>query len=132
MATRPKSAERLLERNSVVAPNAQGKQWGQGGLYELFERIAKRAGLTNLSRFVHNLRHYFATALFRAGVNPRVAQELLGHGDLTTTMRYAHVEAHDLKSGIARLETFVSIRAPEEPPPDSGARRIEKPRTKAA
>jgi hypothetical protein len=71
---------------------AQGKQWGQGGLYELFERIANRAGLSNLSRFVHNLRHYFATALFRAGVNPRVAQELLGHADLTTTMRYAHVE----------------------------------------
>jgi hypothetical protein len=42
---------------------AQGKQWGQGGLYELFERIANRAGLSNLSRFVHNLRHYFATAL---------------------------------------------------------------------
>ena len=56
----------------------------------------------------------------------------LGHADLTTTMRYAHVEAHDLKSGIARLETFVSSQAPEEPPPDSGARCIEKPRTKAA
>jgi integrase len=104
-----------------------GKQWDQGGLYELFERIAKRAGLSHLSRFVHNLRHYFATTLFRAGVIPRVAQEFLGHADLTTTMRYAHVEAHDLKSGIARLETFVSSQAPEEPPPDSGARRIEKP-----
>jgi hypothetical protein len=47
-------------------------------------------------------------------------------------MRYADVEAHDLKSGVARLETFVSSQAPEEPPPDSGARPIEKPRTKAA
>ena len=98
----------------------------------LLYRIAKRAGLTSLSRFVHNLRHYFATALFRAGVNPRVAQELLGHADLTTTMRYAHVEAHDLNTGIARLETFVASQTPEEPPPDSGARRIEKPRRKAA
>ena len=126
------AARQPFERNSVVAPNAQGKQWGQGGLYELFERIANRAGLSNLSRFVHNLRHYFATALFRAGVNPRVAQELLGHADLTTTMRYAHVEAHDLKTGIARLETFVASQTSEEPPPDSGARRIEKPRRKAA
>jgi hypothetical protein len=47
-------------------------------------------------------------------------------------MRYAHVKAHDLKSGIARLETFVASQAPEEPPPDSGARRIEKAREKAA
>jgi site-specific recombinase XerD len=60
-----------FEINSIVASNAQGKQWGQGGLYELFERIAKRAGLSNLSRFVHNLRHYFATALFRAGAHGR-------------------------------------------------------------
>jgi hypothetical protein len=42
-------------------------------------------------------------------------------------MRYAHVEAHDLKSGIARLERFVSSQAPEEPPPDSGARPVESP-----
>jgi hypothetical protein len=27
----------------------------QGGLYELFERVAKRAGLSNLSRFVRRL-----------------------------------------------------------------------------
>jgi hypothetical protein len=45
---------------------------------------------------------------------------------------YAHVEAHDLKSGIARLETFVASHTPEETPPDSGARRIGKPRRKAA
>jgi hypothetical protein len=83
----------LAERNSIVAPNAQGKQWGQGGLYELFERIAKRG---------------------RSGAP-------WTHADLTTTMRYAHV----LKSGIARLETFVSSQAPEEPPPDSGARPFE-------
>jgi 3-dehydroquinate dehydratase len=44
-------ARESFEKTSVVAPNAQGKQWGHGGLYELFERIATRAGLTNLSRF---------------------------------------------------------------------------------
>jgi site-specific recombinase XerD len=52
---------------------------------QFFERIARRAGLSDLSRFVHNLRRYFATALFRAGVNPRIVQEFLGHADLTTT-----------------------------------------------
>ena len=120
-----------IARNEPVAPNAQGKQWAQGGLYELFARIAKRAGLTKLSRFVHNLRHYFATALFRAGVNPRVAQELLGHADLTTTMRYSHVEAADLKTGIARLGTFVASNAPE-PSPESGPRPVASRKRRAA
>jgi site-specific recombinase XerD len=121
-----------IGRNDLVAPNARGKRWGQAALYELFARIAKRANLTNISRFVHNLRHYFGTALFRAGVNPRVAQELLGHADLTTTMRYAHVEANDLKHGIARLETLVASHSPVEPPPDSGARPIATPKKRAA
>jgi hypothetical protein len=62
-----------------------------------------------------------STLLFRAGVNPRVAQELLGHADLTTTMRYSHVEAADLKTGIARLGAFVASNAPE-PSPESGPR----------
>ena len=81
---------------------------------------------------MHNLRHSFGTALFRAGVNPRVAQELLGHADLTTTMRYAHVEANDLKHGIGRLESFVASHTSVEPAPDSGLRPSARPGEEAA
>ena len=38
------AARQPFERNSTVAPNAQGKQWGQGGLYELFEVRPGKAG----------------------------------------------------------------------------------------
>jgi len=41
-------------------------------------------------------------------------------------MLYAHIEAHELKSGIARLETFVLTQNPDEPPPDNGAQPLEK------
>lgn len=40
----------------------------------------------------HQIRHGYATALFEAGIDPKTAQTLLGHAQLSTTMDiYTHV-----------------------------------------
>ncbi|MPZ14004.1 MAG: tyrosine-type recombinase/integrase [Chloroflexi bacterium] len=51
-----------------------------------FQRVLKVAGLPRMT--FHDLRGSCATLLAVLGVHPRVAMEILGHADFTTTMQY--------------------------------------------
>lgn len=52
-------------------------------------RIRKRAGLENVR--IHDLRHTFASVAASNGVPLRTIGELLGHRDIQSTFRYAHL-----------------------------------------
>jgi integrase len=58
-------------------------------LWENFWRLAKRLGIRNTN--IHTFRHTFASYLIMSGVDLVTVKELLGHRDITTTMRYAHL-----------------------------------------
>lgn len=52
----------------------------------------------------HNLRHTFATWLVRAGCPVAVAQKILGHENVNTTLKYyVHTEDHELHNATANL-----------------------------
>lgn len=67
---------------------------------KLWEAGRRKAGIKDF-RF-HDMRHTAATWLARKA-SLLVVKEMLGHSDIKTTMRYAHVQREDLRNGIQKL-----------------------------
>ena len=74
------------------------------GLAKLRARITKRGGL-------HALRHAFATHLIESGTDVMTVQRLLGHRQVTTTMRYFHLSRARLAVVRSPLDLLETSRA---------------------
>ena len=58
-------------------------------LQKPWTRIRKRAGIPDVR--MHDLRHTYASVAMQDGIDPFTLKEILGHKNLTTTLRYAHL-----------------------------------------
>jgi integrase len=59
-----------------------------------FANMFKRAGLEGVT--IHTLRHTHASRLVQLGLTIYDVKEVLGHSNIQTTMRYAHLERRDV------------------------------------
>lgn len=91
-----KRLRRHPKTSEYVFPGLNGKRC-RYSMARLLNRLYRRAGIKE--RGAHILRHSFAT---HSGLSIRALQKVLGHSDLKTTERYAHVTAEQLE-GIRRI-----------------------------
>jgi integrase len=89
-------------RGPFVFCDAAGVSLSQSGFEKALDRYAARAGLRSIGW--HVLRHTFCSHLAARGASAKAIQELAGHSDLKTTMRYMHLAPSQLKDSIRLLE----------------------------
>jgi integrase len=65
-----------------------------------------RAGVRRVR--IHDLRHSFASAAVANGTSLFITGELLGHRDLASTRRYAHLEQATMRAALARVHTAIN------------------------
>ncbi len=105
---------RLLETLRLYWRVARPQRWlfpnysGDGPLYNttaqrIYHAARSAAGIER-GGGIHTLRHAFATHLLEAGVDIHTIQCLLGHGHVSTTMRYFHLAQSRLTGTTSPLE----------------------------
>lgn len=67
-------------------------------VFHSWNTARRQAGLSALR--MHDLRHSFASFLVNAGRSLYEVQELLGHADIRTTSRYAHLSQERLRDAV--------------------------------
>jgi integrase/recombinase XerC len=100
-------AERKPATSDPVFCGLAGGRLQQTTLAHIISRTTTRAGLEKHVT-AHTLRHTAATWLRQATGDARLVAEYLGHADLSTVSRYAHVAIDELHEAAAALEERAS------------------------
>jgi len=88
-----KAIERIKDNPWVITGTLPGAP-----LYDLqpfWQRVRARAGLKDVR--IHDLRHTFASTAIAAGQGLPIIGKLLGHTQVQTTARYAHLAADPMR-----------------------------------
>lgn len=85
--------------DELVFPGAQGQAMKQ--INTSWRHLMRDAKIENFH--FHDTRHHFASMLVMKGEDLNTVRELLGHSDIKTTLRYAHLAPSKLAAAVAKL-----------------------------
>lgn len=91
----------VLENWHEQTPDAERVFAVETGFKTAWAALLTRAKISGFRW--HDLRHHFASRLVQVGVPLNTVRALLGHGSITTTLRYAHLSASETSEAVARL-----------------------------
>jgi integrase len=106
------AAVQLLRTMKASTP--QGCPWVFPGYAEgkpvheikrFWDRIRKQAGIPDVR--IHDLRHTFASLLVSGGMSLPMIGRLLGHTQVQTTQRYAHLFDDPLRAGLQQVDRLL-------------------------
>jgi integrase len=69
-----------------------------------FERAVRKAAIPDFP--FHDLRHTFASRLVMRSVDLPTVKELMGHKDISMTLRYTHLSSEHKRRAVEKLEEF--------------------------
>lgn len=91
-------------RTPFVFPAEAGPNAFQG-TEKVWRKVRQASGLADLR--IHDLRHSFASSGLSAGDSLAMIG-LLGHADVKTTARYAHLADDPVKQAAARISNSIA------------------------
>ena len=90
----------------VIMSNAAGRIIRRNAFGDSWRAAVKAAGLPVGTRF-HDLRHFYASAMIAANLDPKVIQARLGHATVAETMdTYGHLFPDASEQGRGALDAM--------------------------
>ncbi|MEO8965004.1 MAG: site-specific integrase [Gammaproteobacteria bacterium] len=94
-------AWKLQVSTNLVFSNKDGERFDT--IKKGWKTILDAANIKNFRW--HDLRHHFASRLVMSDVDLNTVRELLGHSDMTMTLRYAHLAPEHKANAVEKLVT---------------------------
>ena len=91
-------------KSGFLFTNSKGKPLTDNECKWPIKKACSRAGIRQISW--HVLRHTFASHLVQAGVSIMEVQRYLGHADIRTTQRYAHLNPQISHVAVEKLPSY--------------------------
>ena len=99
-SSRPDEAARVLSGDVAGQPVVDLKRF--------WERMRAQADILDVR--IHDLRHTFASLLVSGGASQEMIGRLLGHTQIGTTQRYAHLIDSPLRAGVNAVGEMLKPR----------------------
>ncbi len=97
-----------------VVPTSSGEIMTSSAFRHLWGTHVKK--MVDFSLSPHMLRHTYATTLYRAGIDLRTAQRLMGHSSIQMTANvYTHLEQADAMDAVEQLNAYFNPKKAEAP-----------------